>query len=552
MWKISLGMSEQGTRRQFLKSSGAAAVTVATAMAGCSGGGGQETTTEEMTTSDDESGDTETSDDGAQQDFPVDITLVNMPKTLDPHNHFQNAADIVAFSIYEGVLERDREGKAIAELGTEWERIEEGRIRFFVREGVKFHNGDDLTPEDVAYSINRIVKEDVGGIASPQAGRITGVIGAEVVDGEHAIDVVSDGPNPMLITNLATYVDIMQESWVEERESSEVAVDTNGTGPFQMTDYDEGVEVVLERFDEYWREPATVSELTFTAANEEGTRVNRLLAGETDIITGVSPQSVSRIENNDATTVDSTISIRTVFAAMQAQEEPFTSQEFRQAMNYAVDKKAIIENTLNGYGRAIGQPAPPGFIGYNPDVGPYPYDPDQAEQLVEESGFAGAEVELHGAQGDFLKSLEVSQAVADYIDDLSNVSCEFVQREGSSLEDEYADGEISNNSDIIAKSAGNDTFDAGLTIQVILTEDGFLPTFNDPDITELTKEFMTEPNLDRRAELIQDASAQLHDLAPWIYLHQEFNIYVSSNRVEWEAAQDEMLRTYDMQPANGN
>lgn len=536
------------SRRKFLAFAGAGATT---AIAGCQGSGGDSTEDPTSTEQSGQTGDTETTTTEAQttSDFSVSITLQNFPETLDPHNHFQNAADIVAFSVYEGVLERDREGRAIAELATEWEQVEEGRARFQIREDVSFHNGDTLTPDDVAYSINRIVQEDVG-ITSPQAGRVTGVTGAEVVDGEHAIDVVSDGPNPMLFTNLATYVDVMQQSWVAEREPDEIAQDQNGTGAFQLASFEGDVAVELERFDDYWRDPAEVSNLRFTAATEESTRVNQLLAGETDIITNVSPQSVSRVENDENTSVDSTISIRTVSAALQAQDDPFTSQEFRQALNYAVDNESIVENVLNGFGRTIGQPAPPGFIGHNEDLGPYPYDPDQAEQLVEDSGFAGAEIELHGAPGYFLRSLEVSQAVASYIDDLSNVNCEFVQRETQSLSDQYADGEIGNNPDIFTFSAGNDTFDGGLTIQVILTADGFLSTFDDPDITETTNAFMREPDLDQRAQSIRETSATLREMAPWIYLHQEFNIYGSSDRVQWDPAQDEMIRTYEMSPAD--
>ncbi|TKX51971.1 peptide ABC transporter substrate-binding protein, partial [Halorubrum sp. SP3] len=109
------------------------------------------------------------------------------------------------------------------------------------------------------------------------------------------------------------------------------------------------------------------------------------LAEETDIVTNVPPNEVSRVNSSDVATINSVPSARIIFLQMRYDVEPFSSQQFRQAMNYAVDVESIIENVLNGFGNITGQPTLEGHVGYNPDIDPYPYDPDEAERLVEES-----------------------------------------------------------------------------------------------------------------------------------------------------------------------
>jgi len=91
---------------------------------------------------------------------------------------------------YDGVLGRNADGDIIDALATDYERLEDGRVRFEIRDGVTFHNGDELQPSDIAYSVNRVVDPEVG-ISSPQNDQLAGVTGAEVVDG--GVEVTSDG-----------------------------------------------------------------------------------------------------------------------------------------------------------------------------------------------------------------------------------------------------------------------------------------------------------------------------------------------------------------------
>ena len=423
----------------------------------------------------------------------VTITQSQMDSGLDPQDHRETPTDNIVLQAYEGLLTRDAEGTITTELASDYERIEPGRVRFTIREGPTFHNGDPLTPEDVAFSVNRIVNDDVGGLVSPQSDQLAGVTGAQVVDGERAVDVMSDGINPIVFALFASYGDMMQKSWVQNNDGAYINTHMNGTGPFRLANYQEGVQVVYERAPDYWGEPASAAGLTIQAAGESSTRVNQLLGGEADLAVNVPPQDVNRVRNADSAAISPVPSTRVVFNAMRYDLEPFSSPEFRQAMNYAIDIESIVENVLSGFADATGQPTLEGFTGFNSNVEPYPQNVERAERLVEESGFVGEQLTLHTPVGRYLKDVEIAQAVANQIDQLGNVSCEVRQREFSALAGEVTTGNIEDKPPFYLLGWGNATFDASQTIIPLVTSDGELTSYSSDRVDSLLQEAQSLP-----------------------------------------------------------
>lgn len=528
-------------RRSFLKLGGSAAAAVT--LAGCGGDTQQTTTTsggDDTTTTTEKTTTTKKS-----EPFDVTITQGNMPSGLDPHDHRETPTDVVMLHAYEGLLSRDVAGKVINALATGYSRIDgEAAVRFELRDGVTFHNGDDFTAEDAAYSINRIVKESVG-FASPQVDQLAGVTGAEAISGEHAIKVNTDGLNPIVFSEFATYCDIMQKSWVQSHSKAEINSQMNGTGPFQFESYTEDEEVVLARYDDYWDEPAAADSVTFRAASEASTRVNQLLQGETDVVVNVPPQEVSRVNNSDAARIAAAPSTRILYNAMRYDVEPFSSTKFRQAMNYAIDLESIVSNVLQGFGAQTGQPTLPEFVGHNEDVDPYAYDPDKAEQFVEESGHAGVEIELNTPVGRYLKDLEIAQAVAGFIDELPNVTASVRQRDFGSLVDELLTGNIEDKPHWYLIGWGEATFDGGLVMTALLSTNGALSSWSNDEFDALLEE-ASQQSGDQRDATLQEANALAHEEAPWIYLNQQFSVYGVNSDLEWQARSDERIDAYAM------
>ncbi|WP_435333746.1 ABC transporter substrate-binding protein [Haloarchaeobius sp. TZWWS8] len=539
-------MRDTTSRRRFLKRAGASAVAVS--LAGCTTGGDSENTT----TGSGDGGDGNTTTDGgdggdgggeAKGKFEVSITQGNMPSGLDPHDHRETPTDVVMLHVYEGLLTRDANGKMKKALASGYKRVEgEAAVEFEIRSDVSFHNGDTLKAEDAAYSINRIVKEDVG-FASPQSDQLAGVTGATAGDGK--VTVQTDGVNPIVFSEFATYCDIVQKSWIEGLEQAEISQDMNGTGPFKLDSYTEDEQVVLVRNEDYWQEVADVSKVTFTAASESSTRVNQLVAGETDVVVNVPPQDVQRVNNNDGTSVKAAPSTRIIYNALRYDVEPFSSTKFRQALNYAIDLESIVKNVLGGFGAQTGQPTLENFVGHNPDVEPYPYDKAKAESLVEASGHAGAEIELHTPSGRYLKDLEIAQAVAGYVDELSNVSATVKQRDFGSLVDELLTGNIEDKPKWYLIGWGEATFEGALVMKALLASDGALTTWSNEEFDSLLEKAANQTG-DAREKTLQEANALAHEECPWIYLNRQFSVYGVSDRIAWEPRSDERIDAYAM------
>ncbi|TKX69152.1 ABC transporter substrate-binding protein [Halorubrum sp. SP9] len=521
-------------RRTVLKYAGTAG---AVGLAGCSGNGGGSGGGDG--TGGGNNSDGGGSDGGSGGDtFELGVTMGQMDSGLDPQDHAETNTEIITGQMYEGLLDRDKEGGIIAGLANEWERTDDGSVRFTLRDGVTFHNGDDLTAEDVRFSIRRIAFNDVG-IVSPQTNDLGPV--SEVTTGDGEVTVSFDGYNPIAFQLFATNGDVMQQSWVEEHGSDYINRNANGTGPFRLTEYQSGNVVRYGPNEDYWDGAPAVDELSMSASSESSTRVNQLLAEEADIVTNVPPNEVSRVNSSDVATINSVASARIIFLQMRYDVEPFSSQQFRQAMNHAVDVGSIIENVLNGFGNLTAQPTLEGHVGYNPDIEPYPYDPAEAERLVEESGYAGAEITLQTPIGRYLRDVEIAQAAANQIDSLSNVSCELQQREFSSLVQDVTAPSIEDRPHFTLLGWGNAEFDGSQTLTPLLSSEGALTVLKNDELDGLLEEAETTRDSDERVDILQEANQLAHDLAPWVFMHQQFSVYGVSSDISWEPRADEFI-----------
>lgn len=525
--------SKKLSRRSYLYLAGAGAASAS--LAGCSGSGPQPTT-EPETEPDSES---ENEDRETDSSFPVTVTQGEMATTLDPHDHRETSTRSVLLQAYERIISRDGEGRVVSRLATDWERVADGEVRFTIREGIEFHDGQSLTAEDCAYSIRRVVNDDVH-ITSPQSGQLAGITGAEARS-DTDLRVFSDGFNPVVVASLASYCPVMSKEWTEARAPDEVSKEANGTGPFQLVEYESGVRVEVEAFENYWGDEPEVTSGSITAASESSTRVNSLQTGETDVITNVPPQDVATIQEEEGIAINAVPSTRNLFVVLNYFYEPFDSREFRQAMNYAIDLDSIIENVLNGFGDPTGQPTIEGSVGYAEDIDPYPYDPERAAELVAESGYEGAEFVIHSPVGRYLRDFEVAQAVASFINDLPNVSCDVEQRDFGSLIEEFTDGDLETSPKAFLIGSSNPSRDASQKFNSWLLPSAVTSHVTDEIFTEMYNEAQSERDPETRAKLLADINRRAHDEASLVFLHRQYSVYGLSDRGEWEPRQDELI-----------
>ena len=525
--------SKGASRRQFVQYIGGATAVGTALTAGCLGG--------------------DETDDG-QMDVEI-IPSSGGADTLDPHQSAGIPAASLTSNIYEGLLTRSPMGEIEPQLATDWYRVEPGQYRFELREGVSWHDGSELTAEDAAYSIRRIVDDDVGGIVSDRQGHVIGIDDAVAVD-DYTLDVLSDGLNTMVETAAASYlgIAIMQEDFIEGNDLATVGTDAVGTGPHEVVEFVGEDTALLEPFDDYWGDVPEFGEVRYTGVEESATRVNQLLADEVDLIETLPPADVPRVVDEDGISFDSEPASRVIHGVMDVTVEPWDSVEFRRAMNYAVDNEEYIENILQGFGTVSSQPGLPEMYGYNPDLDPYEYDPARAEELIEESGYGGMELELSFGVGRMLLDVEFVTAIAGYIDDLDNVSCEVNELDLTTFGTLWNDEPDPDEMDFFIVGYGHPAFNTAQSLNAILL-DPFIGRWargeSDAyfECQSLVEEAAGTEDVDDREELLQEAAAIAHEEAAWLFCHQQESIYGINDDFDWQPRRDELMSARNAGPA---
>lgn len=539
-------------RRKYLAALGLATTI---SVAGCIGGdddtadGTADDTDDDTADTDDDTADgmtDDTADGTTDEPTSVTITFSTEPTTLDPHDHGGEEIDNILRHGYNELVKLNSDGEIVPDIAEDWEFVEPNQARFYLRdEEIRFHNGDEVTAEDVAYSINRIADEDVN-ITAGQQTTFAFVDYAEVAEGGDAVDVYTERFTPDLFEIFtANGGQVVNRSWKEEHDQQTYATDINGTGPFRLLEYEDGVGLEFEAFDDYWEGPPEIDELTITWTSELSTRVSQLIAGETDLIVNLTPEEIGRVQEDDDLRVEAIPSLRSIFFPMKNSKEPFTSVEFRQAMNYAYNQERVIDDIMGGFAGPMSQPVLEGFTGYNPELEPYPYDPELAADLVEESGFSGAEITITTPVDRYLNDVDVAQAFASDVNDLPNVSCDVQTMDFGEYATSTHDGDEDTGPDMGVFGYGNRPMNPFYIADITLTQNSRTRHYLDDEADAMLEEARSETDEGRREELLQELMAYYHEQAVWVFSHRQYSIYGVNERVQFEPRADEMVLAHD-------
>ncbi len=471
---------------------------------------------------------------------------------IDPHQTgaIQNNAAITM--AYERPILRGPEGDKMPGLATDWGREEPGRFRFQIREGVTFHNGDEMTAEDWEYSVARIQDPDVH-VTSALQGNLPGVTGTEIID-DYTIDILSDGTNSFVENACAHFLglSIVNKSWTQERSPDETAVQSNGTGPMQLVNHNPGNDATYEPYEDYWGElPEWASEVDTVTVDwiaEDSTRVSGLRANEYQIAESVPPTEVPAINQNEDLGISTSPTSRVLKIVMDQRQEPWNVWEMRHAMNLAVDVDGYIEDVMDGFAVRSTQPTLPQMYGYDPDIEPIPYDPDRADELIEEAGYAGMELELTVPTGRFLLGEEFGVAVANQIDQLETISCEpDIVPYGGGFTDKWARSRPMD-LDFFIVGYGHPSYDGRETINSTLIDTNGQSRFGEnpryDELVDLFEESISTP-LDEAEPIVQEMNRLVVEERGWVFLHGQQALIGYDNALDYQGREDELLTPLD-------
>jgi len=320
----------------------------------------------------------------------ITVAVVSEWATLDP----MLANDLLAFTVTNQffdtlVLLKQNDNTLMPGLATEWTISDDGlEYVFTLREGVKFHNGETMTAEDVVFSFNRAV-------ASTPTARITGAIEkTEKVD-DKTIKVTLKYPyGPFLACASMPNLAVVSQKAVEEMGDEAFARSPVGTGPYTFVEWRPGDRIIMEAFADYWRGEAPIKNASFRVITDAATTTIALESGEIDMILSVTPSEKQNIVNNSSLHYSETGSGSPWFLAFHMEKGLFTDPLLRQAVAYAVKAEDIIMGALEGNGIVIDAPMTPDAFGYPHGFERTPYDPEKATALLAEAGYAPGELSI--------------------------------------------------------------------------------------------------------------------------------------------------------------
>ncbi|MGI8644333.1 MAG: ABC transporter substrate-binding protein, partial [Thermomicrobiales bacterium] len=273
-------------------------------------------------------------------------------------------------------------------LAESWERVDDTRWRFFLRDGVAFHNGEAWNAAAAKASFDVLSDTDL--IA--ELGKFNALAGvtAEVVE-EMTIDFVTPEPDSEFVNmSIRIGFSALPPKMLEEQGVQAFAENPVGTGPFRFGQWSKGEEIILNQFEEYWSdEVLDISTVRFIARPEAAVRAQTVLAGESDFAYNIGAEQASPLPHTVSGGGFQSTSIR-----LNNTIEPTSNQQVRLAINHAIDREGIVASVFGG------QATVAAFFGFQPvELEPYPYDPEQAAALIEEADITGMELELVYGEG---------------------------------------------------------------------------------------------------------------------------------------------------------
>lgn len=301
--------------------------------------------------------------------------------TMNPNIGTQERAYSLTNHMYDTLLVYDSEMNLENSLATSYEWLDDLTLQLNLQEGVTFHNGDPLTAEDVIFTFKQ--RADRGSSFK----EYIDVDNMEAKD-DHTVVLHFLSPHPSFIYQLTDPAwGIMPKKYFEEVGEEGFAKAPIGSGPYKLKEYVTGDYYTLERYDDYWGGPAKTKYLTMKIVPEAGQRTIMLETGEIDVAYEIPYVDASKIIENEDLQFLSTPSMKIVMFYLNTQSAtPLSDKRVRQAIEYAIDKEAIVQAVCYGYGTAAYAIVPENVTEYKAVKTPHVYDLEKAKALMKEAG----------------------------------------------------------------------------------------------------------------------------------------------------------------------
>lgn len=314
---------------------------------------------------------------------------------LDPVNVTDGESLKVTRNIFDGLVTYDKYSTdVVPALATRWEVSKDEKTwTFYLRKGVKFHDGTPFNADAVVFNFERWMNKD-----NPyhqgefeyygyMFGGYPGIIKSVKAKDDYTVVFTLEKPQATFLSNLAMDCFAISSPAAIKKWKADYFKHPVGTGPFVFKEWVKDDKIVLEANKDYWGEGPYVDGVIFRAIKDNSARLMELQSGTINIADGINPDEVALIKKDKNLKVYLRPAMNVGYLAMNFDKKPFDNVLVRRAINYAIDKKAIIDAFYAGLAEPAKNPMPPMMWGYNNDIKDYEYNPAKAKELLKQAGF---------------------------------------------------------------------------------------------------------------------------------------------------------------------
>lgn len=432
-----------------------------------------------------------------------------------------------------------------------WERQENGTdIKVKIRQGLKFHNGKEITAEAVAYMLERALNTKGG--MNWLATNIMSVSKPPTVDGKYELTIHTDRPNPLTIP--AMYMSgagifdpeevkanaTSDDPWAEKWMAKNVA---GGSGPFKIESWTPDQEVVFRAVPDYWRGKSKIDKLVWKIVPSPATRVTLLMNGAVDVVEGLTTEELNALKDKPGVKILTVPSKNMAYLGMNNNIEPFKDQKVRQAVSYAIDYQDIIDSVYNGEAQRLKSPLPSGSEYADGSYWKYDTNVETAKSLLSEAGHAdGLEVTLNIDSSNAQHEL-IAVRVQSHLKEAGiNVT---IEKLASSV---FAEKKVGKELPFFVDESLAWVDDPNYVLSLTLQCDVFgnYTAYCNKKVDDIIKNGWTELDKDKRFKMFQEAQQMIVEDAPWVFLTQpDFHLAMRENVHGYVHYLNEIVRYYD-------
>lgn len=330
----------------------------------------------------------------------------DLDDSLDPHQTVAAGTREVLFNIFEGLVKPNSDGEMIPAVAEKYTLSEDGTTyTFTLREGVKFHNGQTVTAEDVVYSINRCAAVPEGQ-EKPLVAAFSAVKSVEALDEKTVAVTIAQRDLEFISYMTAAII----PADYENQDTAPV-----GTGPFKFVSRTPQQDFVMERFEDYWGAPAWLDKITYKICENADALVMNLNGSSIDLCAHLTSAQASQLNQNFQVLEGTMNLVQAIYLNNQA--KPFDNQLVRQALCYAIDRQGIMDMVADGHGTAVGSSIYPAFTKYFlPElVDKYPHSVEKAKELLAQAGYPDGFDMTISVPNNYQPHMDTAEVVAEQL-----------------------------------------------------------------------------------------------------------------------------------------